>query len=68
MKLRTKSASFAEELFNHFRHDISKLELVPGTKGAFEVEVNGSKLHSKHETGEYPELESVINKMKRMSV
>ncbi|MCA0988158.1 Rdx family protein [Alkalihalobacillus algicola] len=45
---------------------MTNLELIPGSKGAFEVTVNGSKLHSKHETGEYPEPETFIKEMEQM--
>ena len=58
-----KAASFAEALFNHFRHQIESLELVPGSGGVFEVTVNGNRIHSKKESGQYPEVDSFIIKM-----
>lgn len=61
-----KAASFAEELFNHFRRDIAKLELIPSSGGAFEVTVNGVKIYSKLDTGVFPNAEEMINKMMKM--
>jgi len=58
-----KAASFAEELFNHFRRDIEKLELIPSSGGAFEVTVNGVKIYSKLDTGVFPDTEELIKEI-----
>lgn len=58
-----KAASFAEELFTHFRTNIKKMELVPSSGGVFEVTVNGEKIYSKDETGLFPKAQEVIGKM-----
>ena len=58
-----KAASFAEDLFNHFRKDITKLELIPSSGGVFEVTVNGEKIYSKAETGVFPKSPDIIAKM-----
>lgn len=58
-----KAASLAEELFTHFRSEISEMKLVPSSGGAFEVTVNGNKLYSKLDTGIFPKSEEIINKM-----
>ena len=55
-----KAASLAEELFNHFRHNIKKLELVPASGGVFEITVDGEKIYSKKETGVFPQPEDII--------
>jgi len=55
-----KAASFAEELFTHFRRDIGILELIPSSGGAFEVTLNGEKIYSKLETGVFPDTEDMI--------
>jgi selenoprotein W-related protein len=47
-------------LFDHFRRDIEKLELVPSSGGAFEVTVNGKKIYSKLETGVFPDTLEII--------
>lgn len=59
-----KAASFAEELFSHFRSDISNLELVPSSGGAFEVTVNGEKIYSKLDKGVFPDPQEIIAQIK----
>lgn len=61
-----KAASFAEELFNHFRRDIEKLELIPVSGGAFEITVNDKKIYSKLDTGIFPDEEEIIDQMTAM--
>lgn len=61
-----KAASFAEELFNHFRRNIEILELVPSSGGAFEVTVNGEKIYSKLDTGLFPDTEEMIKEIESM--
>lgn len=58
-----KAASFAEELFSHFRHTITNLELIPSSGGAFEVIVNGEKIYSKLEVGKFPDVQEIISKL-----
>jgi len=58
-----KAASFAEKMFSHFRHDIEEMTLVPSSGGAFEVTVNGEKIYSKLDTGEFPNEEELFSKM-----
>jgi selenoprotein W-related protein len=53
-------------MFNHFRSEITKLELVPSSGGAFEVIINGTKVYSKLETGSFPETEEIIEKMEEL--
>lgn len=43
-----------EKLLKEFSHQIGGARLVPGSKGAFEVSINGKKVHSKLETGRFP--------------
>ena len=42
------------------KQDISALTLVPGRGGLFEVTVNGEKIYSKKETGEFPDPEAIV--------
>lgn len=58
-----KAASFAEEIITHFRRDIDKLELIPGSGGIFEVTVNGDKIYSKDDTGVFPDTDEIIQIM-----
>ena len=42
------------------KQDIRALTLIPSSGGAFEVTVNGQKIHSKLATGEFPEPEAIL--------
>ena len=61
-----KAASFAEELFTHFRRDIEKMELIPSSGGVFEVTVNGEKIYSKEESGVFPDIKELIKYMEAL--
>jgi selenoprotein W-related protein len=39
------------------------LELIPGSGGVFEITVNGEKVYSKKETGEFPDSNEIIAKL-----
>ena len=43
---------------------IGSLKLVPSGGGAFEISVNGKKVYSKLETGEFPDFEAVLKVVK----
>lgn len=43
----------ADELLSNYQHVIEKLTLITGSKGVFDVVVNGDTLYSKHETGRH---------------
>ena len=43
-----------------FKQDISSLTLVPMGGGVFEVTVNGQKIYSKKETGEFPDPAAMV--------
>ena len=38
--------------------------MIPGSGGAFEVSVNGVKLYSKLETGEFPDPAAILKAVK----
>jgi selenoprotein W-related protein len=42
------------------KQDMKSLTLVPSSGGAFEVTVNGQKIHSKLESGEFPNPETLL--------
>ncbi len=42
--------SAASDLLSNYQHLIKSLSLLAGDKGIFDVEVNGDKIYSKHET------------------
>jgi len=44
---------------------IASLTLVPSGGGAFEVTANGKKLHSKLDSGEWPDFDEVVRQIKK---
>lgn len=42
-------------------------ELVPSGGGCFEITVNGSKVYSKLETGEFPDPEEVLDRLTELA-
>jgi len=43
---------------------IKSLTLIPSSGGAFEIRANGQLLHSKLETGEWPDFDAMVKKVK----
>ena len=52
--------STANDLLSNYQHVIKDLSLLTGDKGIFDVEVNGTKIYSKHETGRHAEPGEVL--------
>jgi predicted Rdx family selenoprotein len=52
--------SAASDLLSTYQHVIESLTLVTGTKGIFDVEVDGEMLYSKHATGRHAEPGEVL--------
>ena len=52
--------SAANDLLSNYQHVIKDLSLLTGAKGIFDVEVNGTKIYSKHETGRHAEPGEVL--------
>ena len=44
---------------------IGSLTLVPSSGGAFEITANGKLLHSKRDTGEWPDFDTVVRQIKK---
>lgn len=42
------------------------VELIPGTGGIFEVELNGQNIYSKEKTGRFPEENEVESKLEQL--
>ena len=53
--------SAADDLLSNYQHVIESLTLVTGTKGVFDVEVDGEVLYSKHATGRHAEPGEVLD-------
>ena len=43
---------------------IKSLSLIPSSGGAFEIHANGKLLHSKLESGDWPDFENVVKQIK----
>ena len=43
---------------------IGSLKLIPSGGGAFEISVNGKKIYSKLETGEFPDFDAILKTVK----
>ncbi len=54
-----QAASLAETLMNEFSWDISGIQLVPGTQGAFEITFDGDLIYSKKQTDEFSSNELI---------
>jgi len=52
--------SAAHDLLHDYQHVIAELTLVTGSKGVFDVVVDGRPLYSKHETGRHAEPGEVL--------
>lgn len=52
--------SAAHDLIHHYQHLIENLTLITGSKGVFDVLVNGEVLYSKTETGRHAEPGEVL--------
>jgi selenoprotein W-related protein len=44
---------------------IKSLTLIPSGGGAFEIHVNGKLLHSKLDTGDWPEFDAIVTAIKK---
>ncbi|MBI4327404.1 MAG: SelT/SelW/SelH family protein [Chloroflexi bacterium] len=47
-----------------FKQRIGSLKLVPSGGGAFEISVNGQKIYSKLQTGQFPEPDAILKAIK----
>jgi selenoprotein W-related protein len=53
----------AAELLPDLQHDISAFNLIPGTRGVFEVKLASSLVYSKAASGRFPEPEELKQKI-----
>ena len=56
----------AAKILNEFKQQVSALEMVPSGGGCFEIDVDGSRIYSKNETGDFPEENAIIQKLEAM--
>ncbi len=52
--------SAASDILTSYQHVLSDLRLVTGTKGVFDVVVDGKTIYSKHDTGRHAEPGEVL--------
>jgi selenoprotein W-related protein len=45
---------------------IKSLTLLPSSGGAFEIRANGKLLHSKLQSGDWPDFDQVVNQIKKL--
>ena len=45
---------------------IKSLALIPSSGGAFEIRANGKLLHSKLDSGDWPEFDEVVKQIKKL--
>ncbi len=53
--------SAASDILTSYQHVLSDLRLVTGTKGVFDVVVDGKTIYSKHDTGRHAEPGEVLS-------
>jgi selenoprotein W-related protein len=50
----------ASRLLGTFKQRITALEMVPSGGGCFEVDLDGRRIYSKNETGDFPDEEEIV--------
>lgn len=53
----------ADTLLHDYKNKISALTFIPSSGGVFEVTANGSVVHSKRETNQFPDEGTVIKRV-----
>ena len=56
----------AEDLLSHYQHVIKELTFITGSKGAFDVIVNGDLIFSKKQLGRHAEPGEVLARFKEL--
>lgn len=56
-----------DALLSHFKQDIEEMVLVPAGGGKFELFVDGEQIHSKLDSGSFPDPKAVIKTMETHS-
>ena len=52
--------SALNDIMSNYQHIIDNIEVKMGTKGVFDVKVDGTMIYSKHETGRHAEEGEVL--------
>ncbi len=56
----------ADTLLHDFKNKIGALTFLPSSGGVFEIAVNGTVIHSKKETNQFPDEEAIIKRVGEM--
>ena len=59
---KPQAVSLADEIKGQFAE--AKVEIIEGSGGVFDVTFDGKLIYSKKETGEFPEEQVILNKLK----
>ena len=60
--------SLADLVLSSMKRDVASLELVPGKGGVFEVDVDGKRIYSKKETGQFPDESDLLIRIQKLKV
>ena len=55
--------SLSSQILSRFKQQIKSLELEPSSGGCFELTVDGDKIYSKLETGEFPDEQQMVSQI-----
>lgn len=55
----------ATTLLTHFKMKITSFELIPSDGGCFEIDVNGERIYSKLDQGEFPDETMIVKTVER---
>ena len=58
--------SATQDLLFHYQHVIEELRLVTGSKGIFDVEVDGKMLYSKHTEGRHANPGEILERFRKL--
>lgn len=53
---------------DRYGEDGVQVELVGGAGGVFDVEIDGSRIYSKHETGHFPRYREIVTKLEELKL
>jgi selenoprotein W-related protein len=49
-----------EKIAHDYKNNFERLVLKPSSGGVFEIRVNGQEIHSKKQTGQFPDQDHII--------
>jgi selT/selW/selH-like putative selenoprotein len=61
-----RAVSAAQDVLSHYQHEIDELRFVTGSKGIFDVRVDGDLIYSKYETGRHARPGEVLERFREV--